>query len=192
MNFTREQQKNAYEKLPPEVQDFIMANETTELISNYLKESGLTEDQSVLADSEILYALYRLQTLSTAMTNIEKLGNKNPGEFFKLKLNLENNIFDKIPQNTQKIDTEQNQTEPQNNIGESFEQIILNQAKAMQPARTQGEEPARPAGEVPHNLPTNEPKSANSTTSFVEPKEEKPKAIHNYVGESDPYRESLE
>ncbi len=54
-----------------------------------------------------------------------------------------------------------------NNVGQSFEQIILNQAKAMQPAR--------PA--TPEDLPT---------------EQDKPRKIHNYVPGSDPYREPLE
>lgn len=169
MPFTREQKKEAYKKLPPEAQDFVMSNETTELIENLLKEAGLSEEQNVSADTEILYALYGLQPLAVAIANIANLSNKNVDDFSKLKSNLENNIFNKIPKNTeQNIEVEEKPV--QNNIGEDFEQIILNQAKAMQPARS-----------APENLPTGEQKQ-----------EEKPKVVHNYTGESDPYREPLE
>lgn len=102
MAFTREQKKEAYEKLSPEVQDFIMDNETTELISGYLKESNLTGEQIDLADTEILCALFGLQTLSEAINNIA-ISNGNPQSFSTLKTNLEENIFSKIP-NTPQIE----------------------------------------------------------------------------------------
>lgn len=54
-------------------------------------------------------------------------------------------------------------------VGDDFEQIILNQAKAMQPAQP------------PVNLPTG-----------IQQTEEKPKAIHDYTAGNDPYREPLE
>ena len=96
MTFTKEQIKLAYKNLSSEIQNFIMDNETTELIENNLKEVGLSEEQSVSADSEILYAMYGLQTSSEAMLNIAKLSNKNINELSQLKNNLENNIFSKI------------------------------------------------------------------------------------------------
>ena len=58
---------------------------------------------------------------------------------------------------------------PQNNVGTSFEKIILNQAKAMRVA------------EVPSNLPTDEQQGR-----------ELPKIIHNYIASDDPYREPLQ
>ncbi len=61
----------------------------------------------------------------------------------------------------------QSSVQPKNNVGQSFEQIILNQAKAMQPAR--------PA--APEDLPI---------------EQEKSKKIHDYVPGSDPYREPIE
>jgi len=179
MTFTREQKKEAYKKLSPEVQDFVMSNETTELIENYLKEAGLSEEQSIDADSEILYAMYALQTLSDAINNISKLSSKNISDLSKLKTNLDNNIFKNIfkimngPEETSEETTQK--TPPQNNVGTSFEQIILNQARAMQPAVAKdslGYGVAKPA--VPANLPTEEP----------------PKAIHNYMSD-DPYREPI-
>lgn len=172
MTFSRKQKIEAYKKLPPEVQDFVMSNETTELIENYLKETGLSEDQSISADSEILYAMYGLQTLSEAVENIAKLSGKNINDLVKLKKDLDNNILKNIPQE-----------KSTNNIGQSFEDIILNQARAMQPARLAGESgrvtshEVRDTNKVPENLPT---------------EQEKSKVIHNYIGDKDPYREPLQ
>lgn len=100
MIFSKEQRKTAYQKLSPEIQSFIMDTGTTELILNYLTETRLTEDQTESADSEILYAMYELQSLSDAINNIAKLSNRNINDFSILKTNLENNIFSKIKTNT--------------------------------------------------------------------------------------------
>lgn len=96
MIFSREQRQAAYKKLSLEIQDFIMSNDTTELINDYLKKTSLSEEQSLTADSEILFAMLGLQTLSEAVSNIAKLVNKNVNDLSKLKTRLENNIFDKI------------------------------------------------------------------------------------------------
>lgn len=96
MVITKEQKKEAYEKLSPEVQGFIMDPETTDLIERILSEHGLSEDQSNLADSEILYAMYGLQNLDVAVRNIAQITGKSETEIDKLKIKLLDNIFSKI------------------------------------------------------------------------------------------------
>ncbi len=96
MKFTRQQKQEAYKKLPSEVKDFIMNDETDDLISGYLTGAGLTEEQSNDADAEILYAMYGLQTLPQAIEAIAKLSNKNVSDLSILRANLENNIFGQI------------------------------------------------------------------------------------------------
>jgi hypothetical protein len=188
MTFTREQKKEAYKKLSPEMQDFVMDNETTEIIGNFLTEAGLNEEQSNDADLEILLAMYGLQTLSDAINNIAKLCGKNAENFSELKSNLERNIFDNITKIKNGATPVYTNTEPKketvSGVGQSFEQIILNQARAMQPAR--------PAGYVPQNLPTNEPKPTENVTENIPIKQEEEHAIHNYVPGADPYREPIE
>jgi hypothetical protein len=178
MKFTREQKKEAYQKLSPKIQDFVMDNETTELISSFFDEIGFSEEQSNDADLEILFTMYGMQTLSEAINSIANLSGKNAEQLAGLKVKLEDNIFkniDKLKNEPVISETQQVEeiepkletpTQPQNNVGNSFEQIILNQAKAMRPA-------------APANLPTADI-------------EEKPKAIHNYVPGADPYREPIE
>lgn len=182
MVFALQQKQEAYKKLSPEVQDFVMSNETTELIGNFLKEAGLSEEQDILADGEILYAMFGLQTLSTAIENIAKLSNRNTDSFSGLKSNLEKNIFDKIAEINAKNNEPQTEQETprepktQSGVGQSFEQIILNQAKAMQPAREAGSSSQQQVDSI---------KAEEKT-------EEKQKVIHNYIGGSDPYREPIE
>src|SRR5688572_33357372 len=95
MTFNREQKQVAYKKLPPEVRDFIMSNETANLIADSISKLGLSGDRAISADSEILYALLGLQTLSTAISNIAKLNNKNVGDLAIFTSEIENNLFSK-------------------------------------------------------------------------------------------------
>lgn len=132
MTFTKEQKKEAYVKLSPEVQSFIMDSETAELITNYLKETGLTPEQSNSADSEILYAMYGLQTLSEAIANIAKLNNKNINNLSKLKTNLENNIFSKIKTDKNPNETTKSLTvtgDWKSKVGEIAKKYSLNQSQ---------------------------------------------------------------
>jgi hypothetical protein len=111
----------------------------------------------------------------------------------KMNKEIENDVFvklDKIEQNK-----EEKPKTSSNNVAQSFEQIILNQARAMQPAREKQEEEKPESGswnlgkesQVPENLP---PENLPTESLNKKPEEEKPKAIHNYVQGSDPYRES--
>lgn len=95
MSCTKEQKQSAYKKLPLEVQDLIMSGETTELVEQSLQEVGLNDEQSNLADSEILYALICLQSLDDAINNIAKLSGKNVADLSKLKSAIQDNIFNK-------------------------------------------------------------------------------------------------
>jgi hypothetical protein len=113
MIFTIEQKKEAYKKLPVEVQSFIMDPETNEIIEVSLQEAGLNETQLTEAYSEILYSMYGLQTLAETMANIAKLSNKNINDLTKLRTNLEDNIFSKI-KNTNNIYSPETNAEPQN------------------------------------------------------------------------------
>jgi hypothetical protein len=86
--------------------------------------------------------------------------------------------------------SEQNITIPEQpksaGVGGSFEQIILNQAKAMQPAR-----PADESGGVTRYEIRDTSKKEEKPDNLPI-KEDEPRLIHNYIGESDPYRESIE
>lgn len=95
MNFTNQQSREAYKKLPPEIQDLIMDGETTELVENSLAELKLDKNITDSADSEILYAMYCLQSLDDAINNIAKLSGKNSSELSGLKSTLQENIFSK-------------------------------------------------------------------------------------------------
>jgi len=191
MSFTLQQRKDAYSKLSPEMQDFVMASETTEFISKILASYGLNEDESNTADSEILYALLKLQDLSSSIQNISSQTGRSVESLSGLKANLQKNIFDKIALGTTELwkitesvrsEPSPSQPEVRNKIGESFEQTIVNQAKAMQPVRA----------EAPNNLPTEQavmPQNPVSTSAPAPSGESK--AIHDYKPGGDPYREQI-
>lgn len=94
--FTKEQKKEKYKKLSNEVKSIILDNETTELIQYLLNKEGLNEDKADTADSQILYAMYGLQSLDDAITGISKITGKSVSELEALKSNLYNEIFAKI------------------------------------------------------------------------------------------------
>ena len=210
MNFTNIQLKQAYKKLSAEAQSFVMSNETTELIEKYLQDAKLSEEQENSADSEIWYALLGLQSLSEAIKNIAEANGKSVEDFGELERDLQYNIFDNIPEGgepaSEATDTSESISEPTISAitqtpapiqsikkdpvkiePQSFEQIILNQARAMQPARPVKQDEVgrimnhelRSMGEKkepPSNLPIGN--------------EQKP--IHDYKQGEDPYREAPE
>lgn len=96
MSYTREQKKIAYKKLSDEEKSFIMSSETTDMIEECLKTINLTGESLDLADLEIMFAMYRLQTLQTSISNIAKLAGKNEDELQYLKDQLQSNIFNII------------------------------------------------------------------------------------------------
>ncbi|MDB5254103.1 MAG: hypothetical protein JWL80_169 [Parcubacteria group bacterium] len=97
MIFTKEQKKAAYKKLPEEIQDLIMSNDTSEFVSLRLKEVGLSEVEAEEADSQILYAMLGLQNLVDAIRTIAEITKKPLDTYSKLSLDLQAEIFSKIP-----------------------------------------------------------------------------------------------
>lgn len=118
MSYTQEQIRVAYKKLSEKVQDFVMSNDTTELISENLKGIGLSEGQVNIADSEIFYALLQLQTLDTTINKIAELSNKKIEELSPLKTALKESIFNNYPEtevvvnNTPNLDEKKTPEEP--------------------------------------------------------------------------------
>jgi hypothetical protein len=94
MTFTRDQRQNAYKKLSSEAQDFVMSNETTDLIANIIKEGGIDKEYVNIVDSEILDWMYGLQTLDKAIENIAKESGKTTADLTILKNKLQENVLD--------------------------------------------------------------------------------------------------
>lgn len=80
MSYTRIRIHDAFEKLPPEEQGLIMSSDTTEVVETALEEINLDKEAVDLADSEILYAMYCLQSLDDAINNIAKMSGKSAAD----------------------------------------------------------------------------------------------------------------
>lgn len=191
MSYTRTQKKEAYSQLPPEVQNFIMDNETTDTISDLLKKAGVYEEQSDLADSEILNTLFGLQSPKTAVSNIAKICNKEISQLSGLEEDLNREVFSKVEKDLKGMWVNEKPPLPKekvgqtNTLGSSFEETILNQARGMMPAREVGSsQPLVGRNQVPENLPTENNREQEDTEKYQIPN-------RNYSG-NDPYREPLE
>lgn len=224
MTFTRIQKREAYKKLSKEEQDFVMSTEALDEIESFLAEAGLSEEDQVSADNEIFCTMIGLQSLSEAIANIAKNTNKNISDLSNLRSELEETIFDeiyKIQKNAPSGPTDfveakeetETKIQKESSVGQSFEQIILNQAKAMQPARNaslssasvaggpareerknQNPRPTESSGRVESRILEERDRVPENLPIAKEPEQkqtEQPKVIHNYIG-SDPYREPVE
>ncbi len=187
--FTIIQIRQAVANLPVEVRHFISDPDTTSIIEGLLNSNNINGDNAEQADTEILYCLWGLQSLTAAIENIAKITNRRVSEFDQLQADIESKILSKISeikkQNEGKPIIRNPQPITANKIGDSFEKTILNQAIAM-----------RRVGEAPANLPTspNTPKFGprNEENRAQPTQNNQQNAIHNYVPGSDPYREPVE
>ncbi|MFZ2484610.1 MAG: hypothetical protein WAX80_01100 [Minisyncoccia bacterium] len=178
MTFAPQQIRESYKRLPPEIQDLIMSNETTELVAKSLREAGLNQDQENLADSEILYTMYCLQSLDEAISNITKLSGKDLNSLSKLKSVIQDNILSKY-----KID-----------IKEFIEANKLEPVATLSvPEIAPDNLPMVEKGEVAHSVPHVEQTTHDSrqTTNQEQPKVQTPLPDYRYPDSKDPYREPL-
>lgn len=175
--------------LPDEVRYFISDPDTTSIIEGLLNSNNINGDNAEQADTEILYCLWGLQSLTAAIENIAKITNRRVSEFDQLQADIESKILSKLSeikkQNEGKPIVRNTQPVAPNRVGDSFERTILNQAMAM-----------RRVGEAPANLPTSPntpkfgPRNEENRAQPAQNNQQNP--IHNYVPGSDPYREPVE
>lgn len=165
-------------KLPKPLADYVISGVWAKELSGALSTYNLDENQKAAIENELLLSLVGLEPLLDLPENIKgeaNLDDETTWEIVEgviLKILEESGLGEKFPnENNPEI-----RNKKTNGVGESFEQIILNQARAMQPAR----EP----GEVPPDLPSEKEKT--ETASRPQPQTG---AIHNYLPGQDPYRE---
>jgi hypothetical protein len=177
MTFTSKERKSAYQLLRPEAQELIMSNETTESISELLKDAGLSEEQRIEADTEMLCVMLGLQSLTVGIEKISQMSEKAPSDFIFLQKYLENNILNKY-------------------------EIIENVPEETGHANLPMVEPGEVAHDVPHvEQPLNAPVSSAPAAPPLSPPPEVTKAEpskpafvppkSHYSSGQDPYREPL-
>lgn len=175
MTIDFEKVAEAIENSSPEIKNLMFSSELSDKIGIVAEENHLDEETAFKLFDEVGYVILDLKSRSTFFDSLVDIDiNKVVAQ--KIANDVDTKIFieldkikNKVSENKTSGQTQPDQNQVQNNVGTDFEQIILNQARAMQPAR--------PANESPQNLPTGE---------------HEPRAIHNYIGGSDPYREPAE
>jgi len=163
-------------KSPEAIREFMVNGDwknNTNIIADRFK---FTEENKNDLINEIIFVLIGMEPKSDFVENITRELEIDSNMAGWVAEDVNKNIFSQVEKEIDEMwktgDSAQGEEKapPQNNIGTDFEQIILNQAKAMQPARnalaSEAGEPARSA--------------------------EEKKVIHNYIGENDPYREPVE
>jgi len=202
--------KERLDILPPELRAFVLTEKWREDAQKIGKQFNFDEVKYASFENEIFLVLLCFEPKNDFTENIKKELEIDSNMAGWIVEDIEKNIFSKVTNEIeamwQAADTEsiegpeQSEGKEENDgVGESFEQIILNQAKAMQPAVASpklGYGVAKPAvdeqrRDVPTNLPTDEENMEEKPSDFAKATPDK-KAIHNYVGESDPYREPIE
>jgi hypothetical protein len=182
--------KEQIEKLPTALKNFVLSNEWTKKLRVYLDNLQLEEWQKVSVENEVFLILMGFEEYANLPGNISENTEIDFGVAEKISEFVIKDILKPVADLVAK-EFEKSEQTPSSSIGNSFERIILNQAKAMQPARLASESvaggPAREAGSgsqqpapsslVPDNLPTED----------LKPKPTTP----NYSGQ-DPYREPVE
>jgi len=180
------------EESSPEIKELMFSADLGDKIGEILEKYSLEEESAFAVFDEISYVILGLKQRSTFFSSLVEIGiEKIIAQ--KIASETENKIFvalDKIKKdpliensNEKKIETLKKpektveEEEVSNGVGQSFEQIILNQAKAMQPAQ------------VPTNLPTAE---AGEKKVGVTENPGNKNTIRNYTSTTDPYREPIE
>lgn len=180
--------KKQTEILPKKMRDYLINGDWENNLENVLANFSLEEYQKISIGNETFFVLIGLEPCADLSQNISKEAEIDSNMAEWISDSIIKNIIDPAIEKFGEEDkdaTENSMRQNQNKVGQSFEQIILNQAKAMQPASAapepsgeggSGYSEAKPT-QAPENLPT---------------ESDKPKAIHNYIPGSDPYREPLE
>ena len=180
MSIDFEKVAEAIEKSSQEIKNLMFSAELGDKIGIIAEENHLEEETAFKLFDEVGYVILDLKSRFSFFDSLVDIGiDKVAAQ--KIVNGVGTEIFselDKIKNKSQeeKKEVQEEPVSPQNNVGTDFEQIILNQARAMQPAQDSSKQQVA-SSQVPKNLPT---------------EQEKPRAIHNYIGESDPYREPME
>lgn len=205
MTFTPQQIRENYKRLPPGIRDLILDSETIELIATALKESGLSEEQADLADSEILYAMYCLQSLDEAINNISKLSGKSVESLSKIRATVQDKILsqykidikDFINSSKSLLKVENLQTPQVPEVAPEIHPVIKQGETAHSvppigsarptPSVTAPSTPVKPVAPTPA-----QPETVTVITTETKKKEVNASVPdYRYPGGKDPYREPL-
>lgn len=193
MNIDFEKVAEAIEKSSPEIKNLMFSTELGDKIGTIAEENKLEEETAFKLIDEVGYVILGLKSRSSFFSSLTEIGiDKDMAQ--KTANKVETEIFTELDEikkdskeNFEKIRSEKpEETKPQNGVGDSFEQIILNQAKAMRPARPTDESD----GIMNYESRIMEEKKESPNNLPKEP--QKPKMeVPDYTN-GDPYREPIE
>src|SRR3989344_6821190 len=171
--------KQKYQSADAKIKKIIFSEEFGRKLEVIGESNGLNREQINLIANEVVMVLLEINNQKIFVENIEKLDiGKNISE--KISKEITDQILIKEVLQTY---SPQPKKETRNNVVNSFEQIILNQAKAMKPARPADESDRVTSYEV-RDTSIKEEKPVNLPTENNEPKK-----VHDYPPNNDPYRE---
>jgi len=178
----KEKIKERLDLLSPDLRSFVLNENWRRNAENIGKKFNLGDGKYASLENEIFFILLCFEPKSDFVENIKRELKIDSNMAGWIAEDINKNIFSQVEKEIDQMWTEesidkegvseQSEIKSTNNIGNSFEQIILNQARAMQPAREEGSSSQQPVASIKE--------------------EEKPKVIHNYIGNEDPYREPLD
>lgn len=96
MLFTKEQKKDAYRKLSPEMQSFVLSTEVTESIESISRKNSLNSDQEDLFDTAVYERLLGLKTDQELSSELVTLLESTPEKIAEIMNDLESKIFIKL------------------------------------------------------------------------------------------------
>jgi hypothetical protein len=166
--------------LLPEGLKFFVLNESWRTAAKKIAEQlGMNEDKYVLFENEIFLVLVCFEPKKDFSVNIAKELGIDDELAHTIGEEVDKNIFSNVSSDLEAIEEQINdnnkitdQLKP-NSVGTDFEQVILNQARAMRPAVA--------------SASTEQPVARIKE----EGKEGGQKLVHDYAAGQDPYREPL-
>jgi len=178
-------------RAPKQIKNIVAFGEWRNRMNDFAQKFSLEKTKTNSLRNEIIFILIGMEPKSDFVENIKRELEIDSNMAGWIAEDVNKNIFSQVEKEIDQMwasgsadgegEPEQSEIKSTNKIGQSFEEIILNQAKAMQPAkpadsRIMNYESGSMNGKVepPNNLP-------------IEKDEQR--VIHNYIGDKDPYRE---
>ena len=194
--------KKRFYELPESLGAFIKSENWRQAAQEIGRKFGFDEEKYAAFENEIFLVLLCFEPKRDFTSNLQnELGlDQNTADLMASEVRV--GIFSKVTTELDGVDKQMTENEskeaPTNTVGQSFEQIILNQARAMQPARpvdgrVMNHESRIMGGAkgAPDNLPTNEPQQQRESVGVPDYSTSEHK-VHDYKPGADPYREPTE
>ncbi|HVU06504.1 MAG TPA: hypothetical protein VHC46_10525 [Thermodesulfobacteriota bacterium] len=190
MEFTPEQKKEAFKKLPPILRNFMLSDDFTRDLSATGKDNSLLLDKLGLLEDEVFMVLYGLKQSADFVPSIEKRLAIAHEAAIRIGEQVNRTIFLKIREKMQEADSAESQMPKEEAPSNDRDQIlseIENPAPAVHPISAADQTipgPAKPREIVP------EPSKDAVSKDFIAEKMKAPVNMPTKYA-SDPYREPL-